>query len=306
MQRPPRPTQKQHQHQQQRHGPTSTPDRAVSAPTVAGATPASHAPGDTPPGEDVVVSALGPYGRLKGRDAARERYGSIRTFVIRTLYTWFTMTLLAQITWPLLVLQLDAPGSPPADTPIDWFQLRLIAPVLVALLAAWLWRLSPVPHGPLQVAPARALLHRGRIWPQALLLMTGTLLLLVVFALIENPAGGLKLTALALAEAAVIQILCSGYLQGMFALLLPTWRPTVLATVLYMLAFALRALLALADEATVGSTELLAAGLAGAVVGLLLGGVCAVLRSRSSSLLPGTLLLWLVFVAFGLADVYES
>ena len=299
MQRPPRPTPEQ---KQQRREPGSTPPRVASA----SASASGSATTEPSQAHDVIVNELGPHGRLKGRDAARERYGSIRTFVIRTLYTWFTMTLLAQITWPLLVLQLDAPGAPPSDTPIDWFQLRLIAPVLVALLAAWLWRLSPVPHGPLQVAPARALLHRGRIWPQALLLMAGTLLVLVGFALLENPAGGLKLTSLALAEAVVIQILCSGYLQGMFALLLPTWRPTVLATMLYMLTFALRALLALADEATVGSTELLAAALAGAVVGLLLGGVCAVLRSRSTSLLPGTLLLWLVFVAFGLADVYDQ
>lgn len=258
---------------------------------------AAHAAPDT--------AADATYNRLKGPAAARERYGSVRSFVLRTLYTWFTMTLLAQSAWPLLVLQLDAPGVAPADTPLDWFQLRLLAPVLVALLAAWLWRLSPVPHAALDVAPAMALMRRGRLWPQLLLILSGTLLLLLFFTLLEAPGGGLKLALLALAEAAVIQVLCSGYLQSLFGIFLPTWRPAFLATVLYMLTFALRALLGVADEATVGSAELLAAALAGAFIGLLLGGISATLRARSSSLLPGTLFLWLVFVAFGLADVYD-
>src|SRR5688572_8915808 len=49
-------------------------------------------------------------GKLKGHAAMLARYGTTRSFTMRTLYTWLTLTMLYLFTWPLLVLLTAAPG----------------------------------------------------------------------------------------------------------------------------------------------------------------------------------------------------
>lgn len=243
--------------------------------------------------------------RLQGREAIIPRYGNLRSFMLRTLYSWLTMSMLYLFAWPLAVIYLDAPGVAPHETPIDWFQLRLLAPVLVAVVATWLWHLSPVPVETLTRERTFGLFRQGRVWPQALLFLSATPLVLTAFLLIEDPAGGLKLVSLTLAEAVVMQILTSGYLHAAFDIVLEDGRAHLAAAGLYAVAFAIRAVMVVSAETTAANDAYQLAIAAGAVVGLIVGGVSSWLRVRSGSLLPGILALWLTFLLLGIGDVYD-
>ena len=244
-------------------------------------------------------------GRLKGRGAIVPRYGSERSFMLRTLYSWLTMSMLYLFAWPLAVIYLDAPGVPPHETPADWYQLRLLAPALIAVLGAWLWQLSPAPAGTLSRDRALALFRQGRVWPQALLFLLGTPLVLTGFLLVEDPAGGVKLALLTLAEALAIQILTSGYLHAAFDIVFEDGRANLAAIGLYAAAFAIRAMMVVAAEQSEASADYSLAIAAGVVVGVIVGSVSTWLRSRSGSLLPGILALWLTFLMLGVGEFYE-
>ena len=244
-------------------------------------------------------------GRLKGRGAIVPRYGSLRSFMLRTLYSWLTMSMLYLFAWPLAVIYLDAPGVPPHETPADWYQLRLLAPVLIAALAAWLWQLSPAPAETTSLRRALALFRQGQVWPQALLFLLGTPLVLAGFLIAEDPAGGLKLVLVTLAEAAAIQVLTSGYLHAAFDIVLEDGRAHLAAIGLYAAAFAIRASMVVAAEQSEAGGDYTLAIAAGIVVGAIVGGMSSWLRARSGSLLPGILALWLTFLMLGLGDFYE-
>jgi hypothetical protein len=244
--------------------------------------------------------------RLKGREGIVARYGSVRSFTLRLLYSWLTLTMLWTFAWPLLVLLTSAPGVTREETPTGWFQLRLLAPLLTAAAAGWIWHLSPVPTATADRGRMLALVRAGRVWPQVLLFLVGLPLVLSGFLLAEDAGGALKLISLTLAEAIVIQIILSGYLHGAFDLLLPDSRPELPVIGLYALTFALRNTLAASAEETLPQGELLLAASGGIVAGALVGVVSVWLRARSGSLLPGILALWLLFLLLGLGDFYES
>ncbi len=239
--------------------------------------------------------------RAKGRDAVAARFGSERSFVFRTLYTWLTLTILYLGVWPMLVIYAGAPGVDPEDTPLDWYQLRLLAPLLTALAAGWLWQASPVPAETAARERVVALARRGRLWPQVLLFMAGTIAVVALFLLAEDAGGGLRLLLLTLAEAAVIGVVISGYLHGALDLVLRPRQATLAASGLYALTFAMRAMLAVASQESGDVLVALAAGLlAGLLIGLAAGG----LRAASGSIVPGILGLWLLFVVLGLSGFY--
>ncbi len=244
-------------------------------------------------------------GRLKGRAAIVPRYGTTRSFMLRTLYSWLTMSMLYLFAWPLAVIYLDAPGVPAHETPTDWYQLRLLAPVLIAALAAWLWQLSPAPAETMSRTRALALFRRGRIWPQAMLFLLGTPLVLTGFLIVEDPGGGIKLALLTLAEALALQVLTSGYLHAAFDIVLEDGRANLAAIGLYSAAFAIRASMVVAAEQAEGGGDYTLAIAAGIVVGVIVGGIATWLRARSGSLLPGILALWLTFLMLGVGDFYE-
>jgi hypothetical protein len=243
--------------------------------------------------------------RLKGREAIEARYGTTRSFTLRLLYTWLTLTMLFTFTWPLLVMLTDAPGVDPEDTPLDWFQLRFLSVAVTGAFAAWLWYLSPVPTDTANRSRALNLFRQGRIWPQALVFMLGLVLVLAALMLAENPAGALKLLSLSLAEALTIQIIISGYLAGAFDLLLEG-RPGWPVVGLFALTFAMRGALAAAAQEVLPEGELILAISSGLVGGALIGGLSVWLRARSSSLLPGVLALWLLFLLLGIGGFYEG
>jgi hypothetical protein len=251
------------------------------------------------------AETTGRGGRLKGSGAIEPRYGSTRSFVLRTLYSWLTMSMLYLFAWPLMVIYFDAPAVPPEETPIDWFQVRLLAPALIAAVVIWLWQLSPAPAGTVARDRALALFSHGRVWPQALLFLLGTPLVLTGFLLAEDPGGAVKLALLTLAEALAIQALNSGYLHAVFELVLDPARATLAATGLYAATFAIRAsMVVAAEEAGTGDQYTLAIA-AGVVVGALVGALSGWLRARSGSLLPGALALWLAFLILSLGEFYE-
>jgi hypothetical protein len=244
-------------------------------------------------------------GRLKGREAIALRYGSLRSFMLRTLYSWLTMSMLYLFTWPLAVIYLDAPAVPPHETPIDWYQLRLLAPLAIAGVAAWLWQVSPAPAGTMARSRVAALFTQGRVWPQAMLFLLGTPLVLTGFLVVEDPAGGLKLALLTLAEALAIQVLTSGYLHAAFEIVLEDGRANLAAIGLYSATFAIRAAMVVAaEQAQSAGGDYTLALAAGIVVGGIVGGIATWLRARSGSLLPGILALWLIFLMLGLTDFY--
>lgn len=243
-------------------------------------------------------------GRLKGRGAIVPRYGSQRSFVLRTLYSWLTMSMLYLFAWPLMVIYLDAPGVPPHETPVDWYQVRLLAPLVIAVVAAWLWRLSPAPDATLSHGRVVRLFAGGKVWPQALVFLLATPLVLTGFLIAEDPAGGLKLALLTLGEALAIQILTSGYLHAAFDIALEDGRAHLAAVGLFAATFAIRASMVVAAEQSGAGGGYTLAIVAGIVVGVIVGGISSWLRVRSGSLLPGILALWLAFLALSLGDFY--
>ena len=242
--------------------------------------------------------------RAKGRDAILARFGSERSFVLRTLYTWLTLTILYLGVWPMLVIYAGAPGSDPEDTPLDWFQLRFLAPLLTALAAAWLWRASPVPTDAAERGRVLALARRGRIWPQVLLFLVGTIVVVGLFLLVEDVSAGIRLLLLTAAEATVIGIVISGYLHGALDLVLRRRQAMLAASGLYALTFGMRAMLAVASQESGG--DVVVALVAGLVAGLLIGLAAAALRSASDSIVPGILALWLLFLFLGLSSFYDD
>ncbi len=240
--------------------------------------------------------------RAKGRDAIIARYGSERSFALRTLYTWLTLTILYLGVWPMLVIYAGAPGVDPEDMPLDWYQPRLLAPLLTAVAAGWLWRASPVPTDTADRERVVALLRRGRLWPQVMLFLAGTIAVVALFLLAENPGGGLRLLLLTLVEATVIGVVVSGYLHGALDLLLRPRQSALAASGLYALTFAMRGMLATASQEPGG--DALIALAAGLLAGLLIGLVAAGLRAASGSIVPGLLALWLLFLVLGLSGFY--
>lgn len=242
--------------------------------------------------------------RAKGRDAIFTRFGSERSFVLRTLYTWLTLTILYLGAWPMLIIYAGAPSVDPEDTPLGWYQLRLLAPLLTAVAAAFIWRVSPVPTETAARERVLLLARRGRVWPQVLLFLAGTIVVVALFLLVEDLSGGLRLLLLTLAEAAVIGIVISGYLHGALELVLRPRQAALAASGLYALTFAMRAMLAVASQEAGGDVAIaLAAGL---LAGLLIGLVAAGLRAASGSIVPGILALWLLFLLLGLAGFYAD
>jgi len=248
-------------------------------------------------GADIVAEAARP----KGQQAAELRYGSTRSFMLRTLYSWLTLTILYLGVWPMLVIYADAPSVDPEDTPLGWYQLRLLAPLLTAIVAAWLWRASPVPTSTGARARLETLIRTDRLWQQLLFFLLGTIVVVALFLLVADPGGGLRLLALTLAEAAVIGIIISGYLQGAFELITRTRVAALAAIGLYALTFAMRATLAVAAQTTGDVPIALAAGL---IAGGLIGAVACLLRAASGSIVPGILALWLLFLAIGLSAFF--
>jgi hypothetical protein len=232
----------------------------------------------------------------KGYAAIEARYGDVRSFTLRTLYTWLTLTVLLSFGWPMLVVYADAPGVLPQDTPADWFQLRLLIAAGVAAVGGLLWRLSPVSTDTAQPGRGLALFSaaRGRVWPQVMVFLAGLLVVLSALRLADDPAGAAQVIALGLAEALAVQLILCGYLQGAFELLLEDYRATLATLALFALTFAIRGGLASATEESVGQDSFTLALLAGGAVGVLAGGVSLLLRNRSGSVLPGILAHWLL------------
>lgn len=242
--------------------------------------------------------------RPKGYDALTARYGSVRSFTGRLLYSWLTLTMLFLFPWPLAVLLAGATGQSSWETPLDWFQVRFIPPALVAVIVAWLWSVSPVPTDTMQRARLLAPFRTGRLWPQVMVFFLGMIVLTSVLMMLENTGGALKLTLLTCAEAAVITVLISGYMHSAFDVLLEDFRSGAPVVMLYALTFGIRGALATATEEVLGQDQLFVALSAGIVGGALIGAAAVFLRNRSGSLLPGFLALWLLFLLLPIADFY--
>ncbi|RIK46593.1 MAG: hypothetical protein DCC58_02645 [Chloroflexi bacterium] len=233
--------------------------------------------------------------RPKGLPAALARHGSVRSFVLRTLYSWFTLTILFTFTWPLLVVYFDAPAVSIDETPLDWFQVRFLLLLLTAIAAGWLWWVSPAPVEVANPERFTALFRRGKAWPQAIVFLVGLSLLLALLLVLENPAGGGKVVAFGLVEAALIQVLLAGYMQSFFELVLDDARSYLASLGLFALTFAIRGGLASTTQDDLGQDLFVVALLAGAVVGLVAGGLSLFLRARSGSIVPAVFVYWLLF-----------
>lgn len=259
---------------------------------------------------DIEASSGAPRGRLarrKGMEAAVARFGSVRSFVLRTLYSWLTLTLLFTFTWPLLVVFAGAPsGVSPRATPLGWFAARLAIAALSAAAAGLLWRLSPVPAEVARPARAARLFARagGRVWPQVMVFLAGVSALLLLLLFVSDPLGALQVATLGLAESLTVQLLLAGYMQGLFDLTLDDYRATVATLGLFALTFAIRGGLASSTQAGLGGNDFVVALVAGGALGLLVGAASLLLRARSGSLAPAVLAQWLTL--YILVGLFES
>lgn len=247
--------------------------------------------------------------RPKGIEAILGSYGTRRSFTLRLLYSWLTMTMLFTFPWPLAVIIADAPTDAVWETPLDWFQVRLLPPAVMAAIVAWLWVLSPVPSDLLRRDRLLAPFRSGRVWPQVMVFLLGMIVLTSVLMMLENAGGALRLVVLTVAEAAVIVILVSGYMHSAFDVLLEEYREaaaSLASVMLYAMTFGIRGALATTSEEVVTGDQLVVAMSAGIVAGAIIGAVMVALRNRSGSLLPGFLALWLAFLLLPLPDFYRG
>lgn len=223
------------------------------------------------------------------------RFGSERGATVRTLYAWLNLTLLLVFAWPLLVVFFDAPSVTPADTPGDWFALRLAAPVLVTAIALRIWWASGAPRHVAVRAGLRDLAASGQLWIQVTAFLAILTVVLAVVLLLSDPTAAAKVLLLGLFEALAIQLIVPGYVKTTFeALEADPGRAFWICVALLALTFALRGTMVAAVEPDVAPEVVAGAAIALGLAGVLLGAAFVYLRDRTGSLLPGTLLAWLV------------
>lgn len=223
------------------------------------------------------------------------RFGSERGATVRTLYAWLNLTLLLVFAWPLLVVFFDAPSVTPADTPGDWFALRLAAPVLVTAIALRIWWASGAPRHVAARAGLRDLAASGQLWIQVTAFLAILTVVLAVVLLLSDPTAAAKVLLLGLFEALAIQLIVPGYVKTTFeALEADPGRAFWICVALLALTFALRGTMVAAVEPDVAPEVVAGAAIALGLAGVLLGAAFVYLRDRTGSLLPGILLAWLV------------
>lgn len=223
------------------------------------------------------------------------RFGSERGATVRTLYAWLNLTLLLVFAWPLLVVFFDAPSVTPADTPGDWFALRLAAPVLVTAIALRIWWASGAPRHVAVRAGLRDLAASGQLWIQVTAFLAILTVVLAVVLLLSDPTAAAKVLLLGLFEALAIQLIVPGYVKTTFeALEADPGRAFWICVALLALTFALRGTMVAAVEPDVAPEVVAGAAIALGLAGVLLGAAFVYLRDRTGSLLPGILLAWLV------------
>ncbi|CAN5207431.1 hypothetical protein BH23CHL1_BH23CHL1_26140 [soil metagenome] len=221
------------------------------------------------------------------------RYGSPRSAVGSTLFSWLNLSLLLAFGWPALVVFFDAPTVSIENTPADWFALRLGVAVVGGGLTLLLWKLSPVT---VYVATSRAVVgifRKGMFWTQAVLFLAGVSLLLSALLLEADPGPAGKVVVFGLVEAIAIQVLLSGYMKGALDVLFPSRQSFLYVLGLFAAFFSLRSF-AFAVTASGGGENTILALLAGGLLGIVFGSVSLMLRDRSGSLLPGILVHWVV------------
>jgi membrane protease YdiL (CAAX protease family) len=113
--------------------------------------------------------------------------------------------------------------------------------------------------------------------------------------LLSDASAAAKVLGLGLCEALAIQVIIPGYVKSALeALEAAPRRAFWICVVLFGIVFGLRAALAAAIQPDAEAGFVLAAAIALAVAGMALGVVFVYLRDRTSTLLPGILLHWLV------------
>ncbi len=223
------------------------------------------------------------------------RYDSERNAILRTLYGWLNLTLLLSFAWPALVVFFEAPLLNVANTPLDWFLLRIGAPATVLIVSARLWWASGVPGhvaNPARVGDFRSL---GPIWIQILAFIILLSLALSAVLLIDNPSHAAKVLLFGLVEAAAIQVVLPGYVKTSLETVGgdPS-RVFWICVFLYGITFALRGGLAAAIRPDSIPSVVAGASVGGLIAGLILGFAFVYLRDRTASLLPGIVLQCLV------------
>ncbi len=223
-------------------------------------------------------------------DALIARYGDARSAMLRTLYTWLNLTLLAVFGWPALVVFVDAPDATPELTPTDWFFVRLGILLVTAVLLARFWYVNRIPTGILRLSSMVALFSRGKIWPQVILFLLSLTILLSAVLLFRDTGPALKILSLGLLTTLIVQGLNAGYVYSTFQIL-EVERNRLRGTVVILmgLTFASSA----ATEAGIAinseSVEIAIAFVAGAGLGCIIGVVSVLFRERSESLAPAVL-----------------
>jgi hypothetical protein len=222
-------------------------------------------------------------------------YGSERNALLRTLHGWFNLTLLLSFAWPALVVFLDAPVVHPANTPIDWYALRLAAPLVVLAVAARLWRASGVPGFVARPERTSSLFTGSMMQLQVHVFLIGLSVVLGIVLLLSDASAAAKVMGLGLAEALAFQAIIPGYVKSTLEVFdAAPRRAFVICAALFGMVFGLRAALAAAIQPDAELGYILAAAIALSIAGAALGALFLILRDRSASLIPGIFLHWLV------------
>jgi len=231
----------------------------------------------------------------RAHDGLILRYDSDRNAILRTLYGWLNLTMLLSFVWPALVVFFEAPLASVANTPRDWFILRISAPIVVLVVSARLWRASGVPGHVAKLARITELRALGPVWIQVLSFIVLLSLALSAVLIVDDLPSALKVVCFGLAEAAAIQVMVPGYVKTSLETLggAPS-RVFWICVILFGITFALRGGLAAAIQTDSVASVVAGASLGGLGAGLLLGIAFVYLRDRTASLLPGFMLQMLV------------
>lgn len=211
----------------------------------------------------------------------------------RRISRWLNLTLIHQGVWPLAVIVANAPATVPESTPLNWYLVRIAAPLLAALLAVGYLLQRPIDRpSELAIAPAPT---DGSAWrTQIKVALIGLAIMLGAARLIAGPiAPAAKLLTFGAADVAAFQVIHFGVVARSWA---GAAEGQAAAVILFGGSWALRAAFLAGLERGIG-VEMVLAALGGGAAGLAIGGLSRLLRRWPGGAWAAAVTHWLLIYA---------
>jgi len=215
-----------------------------------------------------------------------------RLSLFKRTYRWLNLTLVHHGLWPLVALMLGGPTVAIADLSWSWWGVRVLGPVLAALLAGLVLLQRPVPGHDEAIASAMDEPPRQRspLQTQVVFLLIGLPIMLALVRVAAGPSvPAAKLVVFGLADAIAFQLIHFRVVERSFG---HRHRGADAAMLLFAASWALRDVLLAALEGGVVDFPFVVAG--GLVLGLAIAAISRGLRRWPGGFAPAVGVQWLI------------